>query len=91
MIGWLTLSDEVPPGAVERVVGAPAGYIRTICRTGVVLVLESGTEFHLVVEPREGVDIARPTVGFINDLSSKCRPWNLRVSVEHLKRLYRYK
>ena len=55
-----TLSDEVPPCRVERVVRTPASDIRTVCLPGAVLVTVCGAEMRLMVEFRERVDVGPP-------------------------------
>ena len=56
----LTLSHEVPPRCVQRVVHTPPADTRAVGRTGVVLVHICGTKRGLPIERGEGADVTPP-------------------------------
>ena len=57
----LTLGDMVPPGGVQRVVGAPAGDVCAVRLASAVLELVRWREPCLVVQMRERVDVGPPS------------------------------
>ena len=66
MCGHRTFSNVVPPGRVERVVGAPARNIRTVRLTRAVFVLIRGPQLGLRVKLRERIDVTLPSAsGFV--------------------------
>jgi hypothetical protein len=58
--GDLTLSHEVPPRRVQRIVRAPPTDILAIGRTSVVLIYVRGANRCLPVEPGERIDVTPP-------------------------------
>ena len=58
--GGHTLSNVVPPGRVERVVGSPGGDTRAVCLARAVLILVCRPKLTLAVKLSEGVDVTLP-------------------------------
>lgn len=82
-----TLGDQVPPGAVERVVRAPARDVRAVRLTRAVLELERRAELRLPVERGERGDVRHPAVVAVSNGGSKPETADLRVGVEDVEGL----